>query len=313
MSIEKDDFKFPDEAESPEIEVVRDSAEEEIEIEVVDDTPPEDKNKKPKAPPEDITEDELKDYSTKVRKRLEHFSRGYHDERRAKEQAQKEREELERVAKQLIEENKKLKGTVNKNQEVLLEQAKKQVEQELGAAKNNYKRAYESGDADALVSAQEELTAIKLKAERVNNFKLTPLQEEQNEVQTENTAPESRVDPKAKAWAESNPWFGSDDEMTSYALGLHSKLVKQGVDPRSDEYYETLNSRMRQIFPENFSGADDESRSRKKPNVVAAATRSTAPKKVRLTDRQVATAKKLGVPLELYAKHFAEEVRKQNG
>lgn len=312
MSIEKDDFKFPDEAESSGVEVIKD-AEDEIEIEVVDDTPPEDRNKTPKTPPEEVTEDELKDYSVKIRKRIEHFSRGYHDERRAKEQALKEREELERVAKQLVEENKRLKGTVNKNQEVLLEQAKKQIEQELATAKNKYKRAYESGDADALVTAQEELTAVKLKSERVNNFKLSPLQEEQNEVQVENIAPDNRVDPKAEAWAKANTWFGSDDEMTSYALGLHSKLVKQGVDPRSDEYYEALNSRMRQIFPEQFSGADDESRSRKKPNVVAAATRSTAPKKVKLTERQVATAKKLGVPLELYAKHFAEEVRKQNG
>lgn len=312
MSMEKDSFKFPDEAESTEVEVVKD-AEDEIEIEVVDDTPPEDRNKTPKNPPEEVTEEELKDYSVKIRKRIEHFSRGYHDERRAKEQALKEREELERVAKQLIEENKQLKGTVNKNQEVLLEQAKKQVEQELATAKNKYKRAYESGDADALVSAQEELTAVKLKSERVNNFKLNPLQEERNEVKVENIAPDSRVDPKAEAWAKANTWFGSDDEMTSYALGLHSKLVKQGVDPRSDEYYEALNSRMRQIFPEQFSGADDEYRSRKKPNVVAAATRSTAPKKVRLNERQVATAKKLGVPLELYAKHFAEDMRKQNG
>jgi hypothetical protein len=304
--MDKEEYKFPDEE--------KESQEDEIEIEVVDDTPEEDKGKEPKEAPEEVTDEELKDYSNKARKRIEHFSRGYHDERRAKEKALKEREELERIAQQLIEENKKLKGTVTKSQEVLLEQTKKQIEQELASAKVKYKQAYEAGDSDAVLAAQEELTNAKLKADKVSDFQFAPLQEEEKEVQVENIAPRRRVDPKVQSWAERNPWFGQDDEMTSYALGLHNKLVKQGVDPNSDEYYEKLDSRLHQVFPEHFSGAEEEEeRPRKKPNVVAAATRSTAPKKVKLTERQVAIAKRLGVPLELYAKQFAEEARKQNG
>jgi hypothetical protein len=313
MSIENDDFKFPDEQEEP-TEELKDG-EVEIEIEVVDDTPPEDKHRKPSDPPEDLTESELNEYSDRVRKRIQKFSKGYHDERRAKEQALKEREELERVAKQLVEENKKLKGTVNKNQEVLLEQAKKQVAAELEQAKRKYKEAYESGDSEAVVTAQENLTSAKLKSERINNFKLTALQNEELGVKTEQepeSSPEPEqtpVDPRAQDWAKENTWFGSDDEMTSFAIGLHHKLVKTGVDPKSDSYYEKINSRMREVFPEYFNIRRSSSRS----NVVAPATRSTAPKKVRLTETQVAIAKKLGVPLELYAKQVAEEMRKQNG
>ena len=110
------------------------------------------------------------------------------------------------------------------------------------------------------------------------------------------------------------PWFGSDDEMTAFALGLHNKLTKEGVDPQSDTYYEKINSRMRQVFPDQFDdGIEDEpaSTQRKSSNVVAPATRSTGPKKIRLTQSQIAIAKKLGVPLETYAKQAAELMRKQ--
>ena len=105
--------------------------------------------------------------------------------------------------------------------------------------------------------------------------------------------------------------------MTSFALGLHQKLVKQGVNPRSDDYYEKINSRMRQVFPESFEDDDEQEVSaeepRRKATVVASATRSVAPKKITLSRSQVAIAKKLGVPLEEYAKQVALELRKQNG
>jgi hypothetical protein len=176
-----------------------------------------------------------------------------------------------------------------------------------------YKQAYESGDSDAVVNAQEALTAAKMKAERVNNFKLNTLQENENEVQQPQYAPQAYVDEKATRWQQTNPWYGSDDEMTSFALGLHTKLVKQGVDPRSDEYYEKINSRMRQVFPEQFDDGDQEltEEAPRRRNVVAPVTRSTAPKKIVLTQTQVSIAKRLGVPLELYAKQVAEDMRKQ--
>jgi hypothetical protein len=289
--------------------------EDDLDIEVVDDTPKKDRGKKPSTPPDELTDDELESYSEKVKKRLQHFSKGYHDQRRAAEQAAREKAELEAMTARLLEENKKLKGTVGQNQQAMLEQAKKMAERELEEAKSKFKQAYDAGESDAVVAAQEELTAAKMKSERVNNLKLPALQESETDVQTQVTAP--AVDDRAVKWQQDNSWFGSDDEMTSFALGLHQKLVKQGVNPRSDEYYEKINSRMRQVFPDQFEADEDdepeETKPRRKTNVVAPATRSTAPKKIVLTQTQVALAKRLGVPLEEYAKQVAMEMRKQNG
>ena len=260
--------------------------------------------------PVDPTDEELEAYSESAKKRIKHFSKGYHEERRAKEAALREREEAIRAAQAIAEENRKLKGSLNQGQQALLEQAKKVVANELEEVKREYKTAYESGDSDALVAAQEKLTSIKMKAERVNNFKPTPLQDEKPVLQTPQIV---SVDKKAEAWQRENDWFGSDDEMTSFALGLHNKLVKSGVDPQSDEYYEKVNARVRQVFPEKFNSeetADAPTQRTSKTNVVAPATRSTAPKKVVLTQTQVNIAKKLGVPLELYARKVAEEMRK---
>lgn len=288
----------------------------EVDVEIVDDTPPKDRGRKPSEPPTDLTDDELGEYSEKVRKRIQHFSKGYHDERRAKEQAMREREELERLASQLVEENKKLKGTVNKNQEALLEQAKKAVTAELEQVKAQFKKAYDAGDSDAVVAAQEALTAVKLKADRIANFKVPPLQEETNDVQTKPTAPAPKADPRAVEWAKANPWFGPDEEMTSYVLGLHNKLVKEKVDPRSDQYYEIIDSRMRELFPDRFDETEEEPAVKtrpKKASVVAPATRSVAPKKIKLTNTQVAYAKKFNIPLQEYARQVAKLEKVQNG
>lgn len=287
-----------------------------LDIEVVDDRSEEDRGKQKSKAPMELTDDEMEQYSERVKKRLQHFSKGFHDQRRAAEAAERERQEALRYAQQLVEENKKLKGTVNKNQEVLLEQAKKQVEQEILSAKSKYKRAYEAGDSKALVEAQEALTNATLKADRVKNITIPPLQEEESDVQPTYNTPEPSVDSRATAWQAKNKWFGEDDEMTSFALGLHQKLVKQGVNPQSDEYYEKINSRMRQLFPEQFTDESNDLETeepRRKANVVAPATRSVAPKKITLTRTQVALAKKLGVSLEDYAKQVALEIRKQNG
>ena len=285
----------------------------EYEVEVVDDTPKADRNRKASDPPEDITDDELEDYSEKVRKRIQHFSKGYHDERRAKETAFREREELERLSQQLVEENKKLKSNVNKNQTALLEQAKRSAVTDLESAKKAYKEAYEAGDSDGVLNAQESLTNAKIKADRLNNFKLPSLQEDETNVKMvpETTPPPVEVDKRAQAWQDANGWFNQDVEMTSYALGLHNKLVnEEGINPQSDDYYERIDSRMRQLFPENFEGEEVE-KPRKRSNVVAPATRSTAPKKIRLTQTQYQLSKRLGLTPEQYAKQVALDMRKQ--
>lgn len=297
----------------------------EFEIEVIDDTPPKDRGKKPSTPPEDVTDEELDSYSDKVKKRIQHFSKGFHDERRAKEQALREREALETYTKALLSENQQLKGSVDKGHNALIESAKVQVQNELATARQKYKTAYESGDTDAIITAQEALNTAQMRVDKVNNLKPraataadTTLQSAANNVQQPQSAPSPTQQPaardvKAEAWREENSWFGSDDEMTAYALGYHSKLVKEGVDPRSDDYYERVNARMRKMFPENFDDSienEPEAKPRKATNVVAPATRSTAPRKVSLSESQVAIARKLGVPLVEYAKQVANLQRK---
>ena len=292
----------------------------EVEIEVEDDTPEADRGRKASPPPDEVTNEELENYSDKVKNRIKHFSKGYHDERRAKEEAQRQQEALEAYAKNLMAENEKLKGSVDQSHNTLIESAKKQVQGEMALAQRQYREAYESGEPDAILEAQTALNTAQIRQEKVNGLKpkqIQALQPQETPVEQAPTAPQPQVqrDEKADSWRDDNPWFGSDDEMTAFALGLHNKLTKDGVDPQSDTYYEKINSRMRQVFPDQFDdGIEDEPEVHAKPkssNVVAPASRSTGPKKIRLTQSQIAIAKKLGVPLETYAKQAAELMRKQ--
>jgi hypothetical protein len=297
------------EKEKPVEEKLEIEIEGDTEIEVVDDTPEADRGRKPmKEAPAEVTDDELAQYSEGVKKRIQHFSKGYHEERRAKELALREREEAVRLAQNLVEENKRLQGSLGQGQQALLEQAKKVVQNELDQAKQKFKAAYEAGDSDALVEAQEAMAAAKYKAERVNNFKPAVAQP-QNTVVQPNPRPEQtvRVDSKAKAWQDANSWFGADKEMTALALAVHQDLVESGEDTNSDEYYEKINARVRKRFPEAFTSE------KRKSSVVAPATRSTAPRKIVLTQSQVQIAKRLGLTNEQYARAVAEEMRKQNG
>lgn len=308
MDTEK--FKFPDEkpvkAEEEKLEV---SVESDVEVEVVDDTPEADRNRPPmKEAPADVTDEELASYSENAKKRIQHFSKGYHEERRAKESALREREEALRLAQSVIEENKKLQSNLGQGQQALLEQAKKVVAQELEQAKRQYKEAYEAGDSDKLVDAQEALTSAKIKAERVNNFK-PALQKPKPVVQPDPEPVVPQVDPKVNAWREANPWFGDNKRMTAMALTIHQELVDSGVDTRSDEYFGRINAEMRQVFPDAFPSEKPV----KKASVVAPATRNTAPRKIVLTRTQETLAKRLGLTNEQYARAVAEEMRKQNG
>ena len=331
MPFEKVEFEFPDpdkpkekeEANVEETKVEVKAEGNDVEIEVVDDTPPQDRNRKPSEPPAEVTEEELAEYSEKVKKRIQHFSKGYHDERRRAEAAQREREEAIRFAQSVTEENKKLKADREKNLAALLEQAKLRSAAELEQAKRAYKEAFETADSDKIVEAQEALTLAKIKAEKVANFKPAPLQQKETPVKQTFDAPtppsEPQPDPKAVAWQRENTWFGTDDEMTSLALGLHQKLVREGINPQSDDYYDRINRRMRQLFPERFeaetSSADEDTPPATKPrrSVVAPASRSTAPRKIVLNESQVRLAKRLGLTPEQYARQVAEDMRKQNG
>jgi hypothetical protein len=284
---------------------------EDIKIEIEDDTPIEDRNKPPmpKELVEDLEKDDLEEYSEKVQTRIKQMKKVWHDERREKEAAKREREEALRFAQQAYEENKFLKQRLGTGERIFAEETTKAATIEVNAAKAALKAAYESGDAGSIAEAQEALTDAKLKLRDVSSFKPS-LQSVDNSVQhaQQTQAPVSRptVDPKAEAWRERNTWFGKDEEMTALALGLHEKLVRSGVDPSSDDYYERVNTTMKKRFPEYFGETHDNDEAdkpvRKPSTVVAPATRSTAPRQIRITASQAAIAKRLGISPEQYAR-----------
>ena len=309
------EYKFPDEQEETKAEA---ASEEEFKVEIEDDTPPEDRGRVPlpKNVVEELDKDDLEEYSEKVKKRLSQMKKVWHDERRAKEAAAREKEEALRFAQQQLEENRRLKQRLGVGEKVFIQEVTKAANAELVTAKEKLKQAYESGDPESIANAQESLTDAKLKLQQYARFQPS-LQTEESGVQPTQQVqvqPQAAptIDPKAESWKQNNPWFGTDEEMTALALGLHEKLVRSGVDPRSDDYYRQIDKTMRKRFPEAFDDADEdeapqtrqaEKPARTKPaNVVAPVTRGTAPRQVRLTPSQVAIAKKLGLSNEQYAK-----------
>jgi hypothetical protein len=307
--MEMGDYKFPDEIEDKvEIEVEGDD----ISIEIEDDTPERDRGREPlpKDIVEDLEKDELEDYSEKVKVRLKQMKKVWHDERRAKEAVDRERQEAIFAAQRLLDENKKLKAKLSSGEQVLVDSFKESTSRELEMAKREYREAYDAGDVERQIEAQEKIASAKIKADRLDNFKPAPLQDENFDVQSQQELRQApRRDPKAVTWQERNTWFGQDEEMTSLALGLHEKLVKQnGLSyATTDEYYKRIDETMRKRFPENFEDQEEVKtvETRTKPStVVAPATRSTSSKKVRLTNSQVALAKKLGLTPEQYVREL---------
>jgi hypothetical protein len=298
---EMEDYTFPDD--------------EKIEIEVEDDTPKEDRGRNPSQPEfvESLEKDELDEYSEAAKQKIAGFRKIYHDERRAKDEADRERQEALNFAKQLLEENKALKGKVSHTESFAVDSIKTGAEQELEMAKKLYREAYEAGDSDKLVDAQEKMTTARIKMDRAQSAsedikQRRALQEQENEVQIPQQSQKPVRDGKAVSWQERNSWFGQDDEMTSLALGLHEKLVKQNgmAYATTDEYYKRIDETMRKRFPENFEDVeDDKTTARTKPStVVAPASRSTSSKTVRLKTSQLSIAKKLGLTPEQYAREL---------
>lgn len=301
-----------------ELKVLNKDISDDFTVEIVDDTPPEDRGRKPmpKEVVEELEKDDLEEYSDKVKKRLGQLKKVWHDERREKERTAREREEALRFAQAQMEENRLLKQRLGHGEKLFIQELNRSADNEVNVAKDKLKQAYETGDAEKIAVAQEALTDAKIKIREVGRFKPS-LQDEENIVQQTQQvrAPAPVVpDTKAKAWQEKNSWFGSDPEMTALALGLHEKLVRSGVDPRTDEYYEKVDQTMRRRFPDYFEEEASETREeqveekpapRTKPaTVVAPATRTTAPRQIRLTPSQVALAKKLGLSNEQYAREL---------
>ena len=315
-------YKFPDELDDEKTSQVNVSVEDDgdVEVEVIDDTPIQDRGRKPlDREVEDPTDDEIETYSDKVKGRIKELTHARHDERRAKESTMREKQELERLTQQLINENKQLKQYVSNGTEQYGTMAKTAAEAELEKARRQYKDAQEAFDTDAIIAAQEALTDAKWKLEQAKSFRPPPLQTEEYDVQTRQSAPEqAQPDEKTLRWQAKNQWFGSNgfEEVTSFALGLHQKLVNNGVDPRSNEYFEQIDARVKSKFPEVFGGTEDKPRSGDSPRrpaaVAAPATRSSGAKKIQLTQTQVALAKKFGLTPQQYAAQVAK-LESQNG
>lgn len=310
-------YKFPDEQENKENAAAQQNeqeveavVEDDVDLEIVDDTPEDDRKRRPLAKePEEVSDEELAQYTSSVQKRIKDLTHARHDERRAKETIAREREELERLSQKLIEENKRLKAYAANGEKVYAGTLEAAAKAEIEIAKKKYKEAHEAFDSDALLEAQEELLAAQIKLRDAQSFKPSSLQEPETPVENEPTqVARPQIDEKTLKWQQRNQWFGSDDEMTAIAMLAHKKLVESGVDPRSDEYFERIDARVRKVFPDFFEETKESNEPagvKKAATVVAPANRSTGAKKVSLTKTQVAIAKRLGVPLNVYAKQLA--------
>jgi hypothetical protein len=315
---EKDEFKFPDEQEEVSVRMDK-SVDDDFELEIEDDTPPEDRGREPLPAPlkEELEKDDLEDYDDEVKQKLKQMRKVYHDERREKERAAREQQEAIALAQKLMEENKRIKNMLDVGGKEYATTLQTAANLQLENARRAYKEAYDSGDSDSILAAQEKLNDATHRMRQAESFQMPALQEENYVVQNAHQAPEARANPKLEAWQKRNPWYGEDDEMTATALGLHEKLRKSGqVEIGSDEYYAILDRTIRKRFPEQF---DEEPQSmartetRTKPStVVAPAVRSTAPKRIKLKTSQVNLARKLGLTAEQYALEL-RKLEAQNG
>ena len=311
--MDKNEYKFPDEIDETKASAQEDE-EDEFVVEIEDDTPEEDRGKEPL--PKDIVNsleapEDGGEYPEEVIVKFKQYKKAWHDERREKEAARREQEEALRIAQSILEENKQLKATLSSGEQEYYATVRAAAETEVEVAKRNYKEAYDSGDSEKLVEAQEALMNASLKLDRSKNFKPT-IQTDENEVKLpQRSQPDNKTqapDPKFADWQRRNSnWFQKDEEMTDAAMGLHKKLYRE-YGPEyigTDEYYERIDKTIRKRFPEAFGASEVEVQKpqKSKPStVVASAKRSTAPKSIKLTQTQAALAKKFKLTPEQYAR-----------
>lgn len=292
------------------------ASENDLQVEVVDDTPPEDKNRPRRAGEPDLPdEDEVAQYSDKVKKRISKLRYEFHEERRAKEELERQQQALIDYVKRRDQENQQLKRALQSGQSLIADQMKNRVKSEIEVAKRKYREALEVGDIDKQIEAQREITRLTVEEDKVRGFEPVEIPEEVEEPQYVPQTPPPQPDAKTIAWARKNTWFGRDREMTDYARHIHDRLVVfDRVDPASDEYWQRLDAELSKRYPQLASDADeDDSRvPQKKQGVVVAPVKrnSTPPRKIQLTASEVAIAKRLGLTIEQYA---AEKLRSMNG
>jgi hypothetical protein len=284
----------------------------EYEVEVVDDVP---EHERPRVKDHVVSEipddDEIESYSERVQKRLKKLSFDVKESERHRAQAAREREEAVRWAHSIQAENERLRKNLEQNQGTMVAQAKARIESELNQAKSSYKEAYELGDTDKMLEAQDRLTTLNNDLYRVNGYR--PPQQQKVVAPQAQQAQVPQLNAQQRAWLDKNDWYGRDEQMTTFALLVHKELVHKGVDPNSEEYYNEIDSEMRKRFADKLTTEEDdddviEVAPRKRANVVAPATRSSKnPRKVKMTQTQMAIAKRLGVPLEKYAAQLLKD------
>ena len=307
-TIDKTEYKFPDEVDN--------ETEDSLEIEIEDDTPPEDRGRQPmpKEIVQELEDDELEEYSDKAKERLKQLKKVWNDERREKDAARREQQEAINAANQILEENRRLKATLKTGEEEYLSTMRYAADRDLEMAKDKYKQALESYDNDQVIEAQQELSEATLRLDKAKNFRPT-LQDVENEVQLPQTQAQPQKaapDGKYANWVSRNEsWFQKDPEMTQAAFGLHEKLAQQYGTQYigTDDYYKRIDTTIRKRFPEAFQATPDEDDDsadskpqRKTSTVVASAKRSTAPRQIKLTATQAALAKKFKLTPEQYAR-----------
>ena len=292
----------------------------EFEIEIVDDVPEDEKPKRPEAKAADESdEDDLEGYSEKVQKRIKKLTFERHEEERQRKEAARLRDEAVRYAQSLYNENQKLQQSLQQNQGTLVEQAKGRLTAEMERAKVAYRTAYDAGDADALMEAQSKLMETQTQLSQLSNYRPAQQQPQQPQRQqqpqyqqpAQQQQPQRpKLTPRQERWMEENRWYGDNSEMTGYALGVHERLVKSGVDPDSQTYYSEIDAAMRRRFADEFSEeeAPVKPTPRKAQNVVAPAARTQkSPRRIKLTASQAAIAKRLGLTPKQYAEQLVKE------
>ena len=296
--INLDDKGEPEKIEAP--------VEEKIEVEKVEEQPAEDKTfeNETKVKAEE-NKDELKEYSDGVQKRIAKLTRKMRE-------AERQKEEAIAFAEAVNKQKEETESRLSKLDKSYVSEFESRVTSNLSAAKQALKTAIEAQDVDGQVKAQEQIASLTMDAARLNNLKTTaeePKQQKEVNITPQRTTQPTVTDPRAEDWASKNAWFGSDSAMTYTAFDIHKKLVEEeGYDPKSDEYYAEVDSRIRVEFPHKFDKIEGNTTERAKPvQNVASAKRSASTgrkKTVKLTPSQVAIAKRLGVPLEDYAKQL---------
>ena len=288
-----------------------------IEVEVVDDTPADDRvsaRDREAAADFDISEDEIGQYSDRVQKRIKRLKYEFHEQRRAKETAERQNTEALAHAQRMVSENNDLKNLLKRGNEALYKATEAKTDTELSVAEKEFREAYDAGDSDRIVEAQKMVNEAYYTKRSVEDMR-PPAQEAPPGNGQDSPAPQQDYvappDPRAIQWLRDNPWFGTqgDEEMTAFAYGVDAKLRKQGVDPavEPDQYYKVIDERLRAVFPDYFDGVPVREQAPRK-SVVAPATRGgKTPRKVTLTSTQMDLAKKLGVTPEQYAQEVAKQ------